>query len=327
MMRILLIILIAGFAYFAWKEVKTSSDHIFWVNPDLENSIPFLKVFFSASDFDGSRNILAGDVAVSYKGREDLYRPERRHRWVQEFATGKSFVQLGSVIDDSGAYSIENTGLSNLIDMNLVVNRPTTPTYQGRGTFEFVLKERVSSFYYPFDSYLFEPKVAVFAVNSDLVYSQAYKPERWDMRFNLNELVMLGRSMGWAERSSFELVRPVSLRAATVVFILTFVFWLVFVVTKAPVESLTGQLVSYFVSIWGLRAVFGNAELFPSLIDYMTTGLGLCMVSIILLRWYVKEEGPRCQECRETIAVGATRCRSCGQSVISPTKDQKGRNL
>ena len=201
---------------------------------------------------------------------------------------------------------------------------------QGEAVVFLPLQPIAPAIWYPFDSYLL--RVVPHLIIPDQPGGDSgtmKKVEAMRINFDLPDVRITAepddtRGDHVEMRARFD--RPLTTRVLAGMIGLVSIVWLYWLARHARVETQVGQLVAFFVSIWGWKSVLASTDrVFPSILDYSMLGLSIIAVGIVLIRWW---EGlgvvtnKTCPQCASEIPLKALVCGQCRS--LQPAGSDRG---
>jgi hypothetical protein len=218
-----------------------------------------------------------------------------------------------------GSPALVQQGSSEIIELKRAA---ASSEIHGEGDFNWNVRSIVPTFRYPFDSYVLDVDPSLTLLRKEDGFLEEIDTLEVDLRVpNLrmtrirNQSVVMG-----ASPYEIKLSRPIALRVIALAVAILAVAWLVHLTWFAEPEGYVGQLLTFFVGIWGIRTtLLAGISYFPLFLDYVALSLSVAAAGIILSRWSQARFGDTqrcCPRCKLKINAKADRCPHCTSELV-----------
>jgi hypothetical protein len=95
--------------------------------------------------------------------------------------------------------------------------------------------------------------------------------------------------------------------------------WLSYLAWTVDTKSYVGQILTFFLGIWGVRTtLLAGLSVFPVMLDYATLMLSVVAVGIVISKWMQERFSTvtrECPACKMKIPLEASKCPYCTSNV------------
>jgi hypothetical protein len=282
-------------------------------------------VALTADQFNSATQMFSGDATVrispnsSPNAGDGIVYPSDEPE--QTFLIKHAILSLGHREEIEGKPSIIEYGSSKPIELT---RNPRWAEVNGTGAYSWRTQSTRSSFWYPFDGYsLYINPTLITGTETEGVVQygpiepiETFSVELRVPNFRMNVIRKESPERG-GDRYRVEFARPIVLRIITVTIGILAVVWLTYLALFADTGSHIGELVTFFLGIWGVRStLLGNLSVFPIMLDYATLVLAVVAVGIVVSKWaQVRASAFKCPHCRVSISPDASRCPNCTSNL------------
>lgn len=284
-------------------------------------------VELNAGHFNPAAQIFSGDATIKISpnlsaNADGVFYPSGDLE--QTFLIKHAVLSLGHREEIEGRPSIIEYGSSKPIDLTRDARRAEVA---GTGAYTWKAQAIESSFWYPFDKYsvYINPTLVTGTETGGVVQYGLIEPidifsvELNVPNFRMNVIRKESLERG-GDRYLIEFSRPIVLRIITLTIAILAVVWLTYLALFADAGSHVGELVTFFLGIWGVRStLLGDLAVFPIMLDYSALVLAVVAVGVVVSKWAQDRASTfKCPHCRISISPDATRCPNCTSNLPQP---------
>ena len=285
-------------------------------------------VALNAGHFNNAAQTFSGDATIrispnlSANAAGGVFNPSGDLE--QTFLIKHAVLSLGHREEIEGRPSIIEYGSSKPIDLT---RDPRRAEVTGTGAYTWKAQSIESSFWYPFDRYsvYINPTLITGTETGGVVQYGLIEPidnfsvELNVPNFRMNVIRKESLERG-GDRYLIEFSRPIVLRIITLTIAILALLWLAYLALFADTGSHVGELVTFFLGIWGVRStLLGDLAVFPIMLDYSALVLAVVAVGVVVSKWAQDRASAfKCPFCRVSISPEAIRCPNCTSNLPQP---------
>ena len=313
---VILILLGAGF----WQEAQNSVRQVGYA--DATAGVPYaVGLQFTVTKLDATAQQVAGTLAMTFALRDRETAVAGQDNGIDKI--GRITATEVSVGQFNAAAPSQAMLVTGQIDGEIKLLSGPFGDRSGTAGFRMGLTPIRAGFWYPYDAYLLRAVGSV-GVPETKVMSSVELVDRTEVIFAVPNIRVEAAGIdkrGNDVEVSARITRPLVLQILAGVMLVLALIWIYWLIRHAKVDSQVGQLVGFFVSIWGWRSVLlGDESIFPSALDYLLLTLSVMATAIVLLRWWDalrQVTSQKCPQCYEDIPLQARICGHCRSPVLS----------